>query len=133
MVIYRKTLESALEELGELQKGQLFQVYPEDEDLLEDALTEIGQAIQRTDRSTGIQSQMMDAFAAILSNNLNAVMKFLASATIILTLPTWIASLYGMNLHLPVQGHPQASWITMGSALPISAAVVISFIRKDWL
>jgi magnesium transporter len=60
-------------------------------------------------------------------------MKFLASATIILALPTLIASVYGMNLNLPFQTHPQAFWITMGAALAISAVVITVFIRKDWL
>ena len=119
--------------MARLQKGQLFQMYPEDEDLLEDVLTEIGQAIQMTDVSTGILSQMMDAFASIISNNLNVVMKFLASATIILALPTLIASIYGMNLNLPFQGHPQAFLITMGAAVLMSLVVVVVFIRKDWL
>jgi magnesium transporter len=119
--------------MARLQKGQLFQMYPDDEDLLEDVLTEIGQAIQMTDVSTGILSQMMDAFASIISNNLNAVMKFLASATIIIALPTLIASIYGMNLNLPFQGHPQAFFITMGAAVLISLVVVVVFIRKDWL
>ena len=119
--------------MARLQKGQLFQMYPEDEDLLEDVLTEIGQAIQMTDVSTGILSQMMDAFASIISNNLNVVMKFLASATIILALPTLIASIYGMNLNLPFQGHPQAFFITMGVAVLISLVVIVVFIRKDWL
>ena len=119
--------------MARLQKGQLFQMYPEDEDLLEDVLTEIGQAIQMTDVASGILSQMMDAFASIISNNLNVVMKFLASATIILALPTLIASIYGMNLNLPFQGHPQAFFITMGAAVLISLVVIVVFIRKDWL
>jgi magnesium transporter len=60
-------------------------------------------------------------------------MKFLASATIILALPTLIASIYGMNLNLPFQRHPQAFFITMGAAVLISLVVVVVFIRKDWL
>ena len=119
--------------MARLQKGQLFQMYPEDEDLLEDVLTEIGQAIQMTDVASGILSQMMDAFASIISNNLNVVMKFLASATIIIALPTLIASIYGMNLNLPFQEHPQAFFITMGAAVLISLGVILVFIRKDWL
>jgi magnesium transporter len=86
-----------------------------------------------TDVSTGILSQMMDAFASIISNNLNVVMKFLASATIVIALPTLIASVYGMNLNLPFQDHPQAFFITMGAAVLISLGVVLVFIRKDWL
>jgi magnesium transporter len=86
-----------------------------------------------TDVSTGILSQMMDAFASIISNNLNVVMKFLASATIVIALPTLIASVYGMNLNLPFQEHPQAFFITMGAAVLISLGVILVFIRKDWL
>ena len=133
LTLFTTALRSDELVMARLQKGQLFQMYPEDEDLLEDVLTEIGQAIQMTDVSTGILSQMMDAFASIISNNLNVVMKFLASATIILALPTLIASIYGMNLNLPFQRHPQAFFITMGTAVLISLVVVVVFIRKDWL
>jgi magnesium transporter len=133
LTLFTTALRSDELVMARLQKGQLFKMYPEDEDLLEDVLTEIGQAIQMTDVSTGILSQMMDAFASIISNNLNVVMKFLASATIILALPTLIASIYGMNLNLPFQRHPQAFFITMGAAVLISLVVVVVFIRKDWL
>jgi magnesium transporter len=130
LVIYHKTPDSALEEVGELREGCWMNVV---DPTPEDVLTEIGQAIQMTDVSTGILSQMMDAFASIISNNLNVVMKFLASATIVIALPTLVASIYGMNLALPLQEHPQAFWIAMGGALVISAVVITVFIRKDWL
>lgn len=119
--------------MGRLQRGHLFQMYPEDEDLLDDVLTEIGQAIEMTNISSGILSQMMDAFASIISNNLNVVMKFLASVTIILALPTLIASIYGMNLDLPAAGHPLAFWLVMGAAFVLSLSVIAIFARKDWL
>lgn len=119
--------------MARLQKSQLFRMYPDDEDLLEDALTEIGQAIEMTNISSGILSAMMDAFASIISNNLNAVMKFLASVTIILALPSLVASIYGMNVDLPLDTHPLAFWYLMAAALAISVAVVVIFIRKDWL
>jgi magnesium transporter len=119
--------------MARLQKSQLFRMYPDDEDLLDDALTEIGQAIEMTNISSGILSAMMDAFASIISNNLNAVMKFLASVTIILALPSLVASIYGMNVDLPLDTHPLAFWYLMAAALAISVAVVIIFIRRDWL
>jgi magnesium transporter len=119
--------------MARMQKGQAFRMYEEDEDLLEDVLTEIGQAIQMTDISSGILSQMMDAFASIISNNLNVVMKFLASATIILALPTLVASVYGMNIELPLQEHPFSFEIVMGGALLVALTVVVIFIRRDWL
>lgn len=119
--------------MGRLQRGSIFQMYPEDEDLLDDVLTEIGQAIEMTNISSGILSQMMDAFASIISNNLNVVMKFMASVTIILALPTMIASIYGMNLALPLRDHPQAFWIVMALATLLAFVVVVVFYRRDWL
>ena len=119
--------------MDRLQKGKMFKMFPDDEDLLEDALTEIGQAIEMTNISSGILSLMMDAFASIISNNLNAVMKFLASVTIILALPTLVASIYGMNVSLPMSGHPFAFWMVLGFAVVVSILVVLIFWRRDWL
>ncbi|MBM3121009.1 MAG: magnesium transporter CorA family protein [Chloroflexi bacterium] len=119
--------------MARLQKSQLFRMYPDDEDLLEDALTEIGQAIEMTNISSGILSAMMDAFASIISNNLNVVMKFLASVTIILALPTLVASIYGMNVDLPLDSHPLAFYYVLAAALIVSIVVVVVFIRRDWL
>jgi magnesium transporter len=118
--------------LQRLQRSQLFRMYPDDEDLLEDALTETQQAIEMTNISGNILSQMMDAFASIISNNLNVVMKFLASVTIVLSLPTMIASFYGMNIGLPLQGHPQAFLIILGVTFVVAVGVVLVFWRKDW-
>jgi len=119
--------------MARLQKSQLFRMYPDDEDLLEDALTEIGQAIEMTNISSGFLSAMMDAFASIISNNLNVVMKFLASVTIILALPTLVASIYGMNVDLPLDSHPLAFYYVLAAALIVSIVVVVVFIRRDWL
>jgi magnesium transporter len=119
--------------IGRLQKSQLFRMYPEDEDLLDDVLTEIEQAIEMTNISSGILSQMMGAFASIISNNLNAVMKFLASITIILALPTLIASVYGMNVDLPLDHLPYAFWIVMGASAALAVTIVIVFYQRDWL
>lgn len=116
-----------------LQKERLFHQDEEDQDLLNDVLTEIEQAIQMTNISHNILSQMMDAFASIISNNLNVVMKFLASITIVLSLPTMIASLYGMNVRLPFQGAPWAFLMILGITLLVSVPVVIVFWRRDWL
>ncbi len=70
--------------LERLNRSQMFKTYPEDDDLLEDVIIENQQAIEMTNVSTNILSGMMDAFASIISNNLNGVMKFLAAITIVL-------------------------------------------------
>jgi len=118
--------------LERLQRTKLFHMYPEDEDLLEDVVTENQQAIEMTNIASNILSQMMDAFASIISNNLNVVMKFLASVTIVLSLPTMIASFYGMNVGLPLGEHPLAFLGVLGVSVFVALAVVLVFWRKDW-
>ena len=116
-----------------LQRSQIFKAYPEDEDLLEDVITENQQAIEMTNISSNILSGMMDAFASIISNNLNAVMKFLAAITVVLSLPTMIASFYGMNVDLPLDHLPAAYIYPLVASLVISIIVLVIFYRRDWL
>jgi len=115
-----------------LRRSQLFETYPEDEDLLEDVLTENQQAIEMTNITSNILSSMMDAFASIISNNLNSVMKLLASITILLSLPTMVASFFGMNVHLPMESHPLAFLSTIGISFLISLTAAYIFWRRDW-
>jgi magnesium transporter len=124
-----KTNEFVLERL---QRTQMFKMYPDDEDLLEDVITENQQAIEMVNISSSILSSMMDAFASIISNNLNVVMKFLASITIVMSIPTIVTSFFGMNVDLPFQNHPLASVFIIAIFMLISASVVWVFMRKDW-
>ena len=116
-----------------LQRLQFFKAYPDDEDLLEDALTENQQAIEMTNIASNILSSMMDAFASIISNNLNVVMKLLASITIVLSFPTMIASFFGMNVHLPFEDVPYALLFILGISFVISLLVLFLFYKRDWL
>lgn len=88
------------------QSQHLIQMHEEDEDLLEDVIIENNQAIQMVEMYTLILSSMTDAFASIISNNLNMVMKFLATMTIILSVPTMLASFWGMNVPVPFENNP---------------------------
>src|SRR4030095_5704738 len=98
-----------------VQRTQIFNYYEDDQDLLEDVLTENQQAIQMTNINTEILSSMMDAFASIISNNLNGVMKALAALTIIVILPGTVAGFFGMNVMLPLSdGNPWAFIIVFG-------------------
>ena len=116
-----------------LQKSQLFSRFEEDEELLEDVLIENSQALEMTQISENILGQDMDAYASIISNNLNVVMKFLASATIVVSVPTLLASIYGMNVDLPFQGSPYAFFVVMGVAALLAAGMLWVFWRRDWL
>jgi magnesium transporter len=115
-----------------VQKTQLFNYYEEDQDLLEDVLTENQQAIQMTGIATEILSGMMDAFASIISNNLNVVMKALAALTIILNMPTIVASFYGMNVALPGEGHPNAFLTVIGLSMGLTALATYIFYKRNW-
>jgi len=102
----------------------------EEQDLLDDVRIEFRQAQELADIHSNILSSMMDAFASIISNNLNVVMKFLTSVTIILMIPTLIASVYGMNVELPFQHSPHAFLITMGISFILGVIGVLIFLRK---
>ena len=115
-----------------VQRTQIFNYYEEDQDLLEDVLTENQQAIQMTSINTEILSSMMDAFASIISNNLNGVMKVLAALTIILNLPTIVAGFYGMNVTLPGATHPLAFLLVFGIAIALTATATYIFYKRDW-
>ena len=115
-----------------VQRMQIFNYYEDDQELLEDVLTENQQAIQMTSITTEILSGMMDAFASIISNNLNAVMKVLAALTIILNLPAIVAAFYGMNVDLPGENHPLAFLIVFGISIALTALATFIFYKRDW-
>lgn len=102
------------------------------EDLLEDASIENKQALEISQIYSDIQSGMMDAFASVISNNLNVVMKQLTLISIILMIPTLIASIFGMNVPNFMEGAPWAlPAILLGSIL-LSALGVVLFRRRQW-
>lgn len=115
-----------------LQRTELFKMYPDDGEILEDVITENKQAIEMSNIYSNILSGMMDAFASVISNNLNVVMKFLTSITILLTLPVLVASIYGMNISLPLQKWPYVFELTMGIAILLSVLGALIFIKRKW-
>lgn len=133
LVYFSTALNSIELMLEKLIKGDFLQWSSEDQDLAEDALVEIRQAIYHVDIAQNILTQMMDAFASIVSNNLNTVMKFLAAVTIIISVPTLIASIYGMNVPLPGESAVQTFIYLLALSILLSILVIIVFRRMDWL
>jgi magnesium transporter len=133
LTYFRTGLESNRLMMRRLQSSQFFEAYPEDLDLLEDVLVETEQAVEMTRLSSDILMQSLDTFASIINNNLNDVMKLLAVATIILSVPTVMASLYGMNVALPGMDHPYTFWLILVAATLGGIALVMFFWRRDWL
>ena len=95
----------------------------DDRDQLEDAMVEYQQALETATVHANILNGTLDTFASLINNNLNNVMKYLTAATIMLAAPTLIASLYGMNIGLPFQNHPNAFLIVMGISGFLAAAI----------
>ncbi len=103
--------------------------YSEDAELLEDVIVENKQAIEMCTIYRDILSGTMDAYASVISNNLNMVMKFLAAATIIISIPTLIASLWGMNVNVPFGGSAAGFWLVLGIA-GVAAGITIWLLWK---
>jgi magnesium transporter len=132
LTYFAQALRSNEVMMERVQRVQLFNYYEEDQDLLEDVLTENQQAIQMTNINTEILSSMMDAFASIISNNLNGVMKVLAALTIILNLPAIVAAFFGMNVRLPGEGHPLAFLMVLTVSIILTAFATYIFYKRDW-
>ena len=132
LVYFTTALRSNQLVLERLQRTQIFTMYPDDMDLLEDVITENQQAIETTSISSNILSSMMDTFSSIISNNLNSVMKFLASVTIVLSIPTIITGYFGMNVSFPGDAHPSAYLGIMAIIIALCAVVVAIFMKRDW-
>lgn len=132
LVYFTTSLKSNKVVLDKILRFNYLRMYEEDKDLLEDVIIENTQAIEMAEVYTSILSGMMDAFASIISNNVNNAMKFLTSVTIILTLPTMVASFFGMNVALPFAHNPYAFVFTMLIALGLASTVAFIFWKKKY-
>lgn len=101
----------------------------DEHDLYEEMVIENKQALEMANIYTSIITGMTGTFASIINNNVNVVMKLLTSVTILIALPTMIASIYGMNVDLPLQGAPHAFIFVMGTAASLSAIGLFVLIR----
>ncbi len=131
LVFFTTSLRSNEVVLEKLHRVEHIKHYKDDEELLEDVIIENKQAIEMSNIYSGILSGMMDAFASVISNNLNIVMKTLTSITIVLSIPTLIASLFGMNVPLPFKDTPNALLILVILSFTVSLIAVIIMRRKN--
>ncbi len=120
-----------LRKSGNLQ--HLIPMFEEDEDILEDAIIENRQALEMVQMYSDILSGMMDAFTSVISNNLNQVMKFLASITILISIPTMISSFWGMNVGVPYIGQQAGFWVVLVLSLILTGFTWFILWRKKML
>ncbi len=133
LVYFSTSLKSNEAVLEKLMRGRYLKLYEEDQDLLDDVLIEVKQAIEMTNIYSNILNGTMDTFASIISNNLNIIMKRMTTITIILTMPTIVFSFYGMNLGDAANGLPIANvWfpIVLSVALAVGVGVLMNIIQK---
>lgn len=119
--------------LERLLQGKVLRLYKEDEDILSDIIIDNKQTIEMTAISSQILRSMREAYSSILSNNLNKVLKFLTSVTIILMIPTIISSYYGMNVELPFQNTAHIFILLVIFTAVILLILSFLFYKKDWM
>ncbi len=118
--------------LEKLMKNEKVKKYPEDEELLEDVIIENKQAIEMANIYSGNLNVTTEAVASVISNNLNIVMKLLTTITLVMAIPTMVASFYGMNVRgIPFAEHPHGFWIVLGFTAVVSMVVTLIFSKKD--
>ncbi|MBI1191726.1 MAG: magnesium transporter CorA family protein [Bacteroidetes bacterium] len=117
-----------------IKRGNLLQFseHDEDYDILDDIIIDNSQAVEMSNVYANILNGTMDAFASIISNNLNLVMRRLTSITVILMIPTLIASLYGMNVRLPFAERPGAFFMVLLLSGLISLLLFFVFRARRW-
>lgn len=131
LVYFSTSLKSNEVVLEKLTKYEHIKNYPEDTELLEDVIIENKQAIEMANIYSSILTGTMDAFASIISNNLNIVMKFLTSVTIVMAIPTMISSFFGMNVDLPLKnGNPFAFWVIVVIAVAMCMVTGFTLFKK---
>ena len=133
LVFFTTSLRANEITMQKIKRGKFIKLYEEDDDLLEDVLIETNQAIEMANIYTNILSGTMDAFASIISNNLNIVMKVLASITIIMSIPTIISSFYGMNIGVGVIPGDMQWWIPIAVSVVLVGATTYFLAKKNML
>lgn len=114
LVYFSTALNANKGVLSRLLRSSTYRKFEDDFDLMEDTEVEMDQAIEMCSIYRNILSGMMDAFASIINNNMNLIMKSLAVVTIVISLPTLVASIYGMNIkNMPLSDDPYGFWILL--------------------
>lgn len=124
LLYFSTSLKADQATLAKIKTGRLIKLYEEDQDLLDDVLIEVQQAIEMSTIYTSILTRTMDTFGSVISNNLNSVMRTLTIITVVLAIPTIVFSFYGMNVdELPLV----SSWI-FPTALSVVAGVLVAIL-----
>ncbi len=131
LVYFNTSLKGNALVLERLMRQDVLKRYPEDTDLLEDVIIENKQAIEMCSIYRDIMNNATEAFASVISNNLNITMKTLTSLTALLSIPTIIASLWGMNVAVPFAGTGWGFYAVLGIAGIVAVVAAFFMARKN--
>lgn len=132
LVYFMTSLKANNVVMEKMTKQHFLRMYEDDHELLEDVIIETKQAIEMTDVHSNILTGMMGAYASVISNNVNVVMKFLTTFTIVLSLPTMVFSFYGMNVPIPFQAAKWGIWPPVIITFLFSTGMAIVFWKKRY-
>jgi magnesium transporter len=116
--------------LMKIERTNFLGLNEEEKEFLNDLVVDNSQALEMANIYTNILSSTLDAFASIIANNQNEVLKRLSVITIVLTFPVLVASIYGMNVPIPYAGSPYAFYIPVLLSLFISLVIGWFFLKK---
>lgn len=119
--------------LQNLLSGRFLRLYKDDQDLIEDLFLNNSQLLEMGNSNLKTIMNIRQAYSSIMTNNLNRVIKVLTSLTILFTIPTMIASIYGMNVALPFAGSPHVFSGILALIIFISMILTIVFFKNRWL
>ena len=132
LVYFTTALRSNELLLMKMERTDFLQFDEEEHDYLSDLIVEFSQALEMADNYTNILSSSMDAFASIINNNMNIVIKRLTAITIILSVPTLVSSFFGMNVSLPGEGKIQGFYYAITISVVVSILMTLYFNKKRW-
>ena len=130
LVYFSTSLKSTETTLEKILRGRVIRLYEDDKDLLDDVLIEVKQAIEMSHIYSDILSGTMDAFASIISNNLNIVMKVLAIITLVMQMPTMVFSFFGINVGASEAA--STSWTAIGISVVLSVVSALVLLKADF-
>lgn len=113
-----------------MRRTNVLQLNEDELDFLDDLIVETSQALEMANTYTNILNSTLDAFASIISNNQNQVLKRLSTITILLSVPVLIASIYGMNVPIPYKDTPYAFWLPVILSVLLLAFVIFSYYKR---
>jgi magnesium transporter len=133
LVYFKTALKANGVMFEKLQRDSRFTLASEDRELLADIQVENSQALEMTDIELSVIATMMGAFASVVSNNVNGVVRMLTLVTVFFAVPTWLVGVFGMNVPIPGQTRPWAFFGVMAISATIVIILLILFRRRKWL